>query len=277
MLTVGSLYSGIGGIEEGLERAGEFKTVWQVEKDPFARFVLTKHWPNVRRWSDVKTFPPGEVLLPGGKPSGRAADDWRCDLVCGGFPCQDISKAGNVQGKRLGLDGARSGLWSEFLRVVRTLRPRLVLVENVAKLLVRGLGRILGDLAEVGYDAEWHCLPAACFGAPHIRDRVFVLAYPQCERLRLPGRAPVIGAPAPVQGAAREWSRLWTHPRSVGPIAGVSGYRGDDEWGSEPAVGRVAHGVPDGVDRNRCLGNAVVPAVAMWIGERIIEWLKENG
>lgn len=191
-LTVGSLFAGIGGLELGLERTGGFKTVWQVEIDDYATRVLEKHWPDVRRWRDVTTFPfdaecdeireqselQGQHQSAGGTDGlstvpRHVSELWRVDLICGGFPCQDISFAG----KGAGLDGERSGLWYEFARVVRELRPRYVLVENVAALLVRGLDAVLGTLASLGYDAEWHCIPAAAVGAPHIRDRVFIVAY----------------------------------------------------------------------------------------------------
>ena len=250
----------------GLERAG-MRCVWQVEIDRYARRVLERHWPGVRRWDDVRTFPPAEQW--------DAFCSWPyADLICGGFPCQDISKAGYVQSERRGIDGERSGLWSEFLRIVRVLRPRFVLVENVAKMLVRGLGRVLADLAEVGLDAEWHCLPAAAFGAPHIRDRLFVLAYPVGFGVRLPGHSALAGAAPPVQAATREWPRLWTHPYAVGPLDGVQRDGEDGPWRFEPPLGRVVDGAANGVDRNRALGNAVVPQVAEWIGRRIIQALQ---
>ena len=157
-MRVGSLFSGIGGLELGLERTG-METVWQVECDPYALKVLEKHWPNVRRHTDVRTFPPTE-------------GDWSCDLICGGFPCQDVSLAGKREGL---VEGNRSGLWFEFARIIRTLRPRYVIVENVPGLLSDGFGRVLGDLAESRYDAEWGVLSAAGVGAPHLRRRVFVI------------------------------------------------------------------------------------------------------
>lgn len=257
-LTFGSLFAGIGGFDLGFERAG-LRCVWQVEKDPYCQRVLAKHWPNVRRWDDVCTFPP------------EPADGLCPDVICGGFPCQDISKAGHVQGERKGLNGERSGLWSEFLRIIRRLRPPFVVVENVAKLLVRGLGRVLGSLAEIGYDAEWHCLPACTFGAPHIRDRLFVLAYSLGGRIRMQGRSQIVRTPPPMQGQTQKWDRLWTHPYAVGPLDGVDGYPKDGPWFAEPDVGRMVDGVPFGVERNRALGNAVVPPVAEWIGRRLIE------
>ncbi len=262
MLTFGSLFAGIGGMDLGLERAG-MKCVWQAEIDPYARRELEKHWPDVRRHDDVRTFPPGR------RPR---AEDWKCDLIAGGFPCQDLSKAGNVQGKRQGIGGERSGLWLHFADAVQLLRPRFVLVENVARLLVGGLGRILGDLATLGYDAEWHCLPAAYFGTPHIRDRVFVLAYTGGERVWMSGCPPIIRTPPPVQGEAQEWSRLWTHPHAMGPLDGVESDRNNNPWKSEPRVGRLVDGVSDGLVQlaNRAYGNAVVPQVAEWIGRQIV-------
>jgi len=156
MLTFGSLFAGIGGFDLGLERAG-MQCKWQVEIDDYASRVLAKHWPNVHRERDIREC--GSCNLE------------RVDVICGGFPCQDISYAG----LGAGLDGERSGLFFEAIRVVRELQPRVVVLENVAALLTRGLDRVLGTLAEIGYDAEWHCIPAASVGAPHIRDRVFII------------------------------------------------------------------------------------------------------
>ncbi len=156
-LTFGSLFAGIGGFDLGFERSG-MRCKWQVEIDEFATRVLAKHWPNVRRWPDVRTWPQ--------------PDTERVDVICGGFPCQDISYAG----LGAGLSGERSGLFFEVVRVVRQLRPQIVVLENVASLLTRGLDVVLGTLAQIGYDAEWDCIPAAAVGAPHIRDRVFIIA-----------------------------------------------------------------------------------------------------
>jgi DNA (cytosine-5)-methyltransferase 1 len=164
-LTFGSLFAGIGGFDLGLERAG-MRCEWQVEIDPYARAVLAKHWPDVRRHEDVRTFPP---------PEG----EWGVDVICGGFPCQDIS----VAGKGAGLAGARSGLWYEYARIIGELRPRYVIVENVAALLARGMGTVLGDLSTLGYDAEWHVIPASAVGAPHRRERVWIVAYARDQGL----------------------------------------------------------------------------------------------
>lgn len=157
-MTIGSLFSGIGGLEIALESCGLGPVVWQCDSDPYARAVLATHWPAVRRYNDVR-----EIDETAERP----------DIICGGFPCQDISNAG----KRVGIDGERSGLWSEFARIIRVLRPRVVFVENVRPLLVRGIDRVLGDLADLGFDAEWEVFRASDVGAPHLRERVFVLAY----------------------------------------------------------------------------------------------------
>jgi DNA (cytosine-5)-methyltransferase 1 len=157
--TIGSLFSGIGGLELGLERAGVGRTIWQVEREPFCQAVLQKHWPDAERFDDVKTV--GRHNL---KP---------VDVICGGFPCQDISYAG----KGAGLAGARSGLWFEYTRIIGELRPSYVVVENVAALRRRGLDTVLGDLAALGYDAIWLPIRASDVGAPHRRERLFVLAH----------------------------------------------------------------------------------------------------
>lgn len=159
-IKIGSLFSGIGGIENGLERTGGFETTWFVEREPFCQEVLRKHWPKSLIYSDITKIDWERML--------------KVDVLTGGFPCQDISNAG----KRKGIGGERSGLWKEYLKAIGVLRPKVVFAENVAALLGRGLNVVLCDLAEIGYDAEWHCLPASSLGAPHRRDRVFIIAYP---------------------------------------------------------------------------------------------------
>ena len=227
MLTVGSLFSGIGGIDLGLERAG-MKVLWQVEKDLYAQRVLAKNFPGVACYDDILNVKGASVPY--------------VDVLAGGFPCQDISVAGKGAGIK---EGTRSGLWSEYIRIVRELRPRYVLVENVPALRSRGLDRVLGDLAASGYDAEWDCFPAVAFGAPHRRDRLFIVAYADRPGRQQQQRA---FAATPEQFAAQ-----------------CGGW-----WAAEPDVGRVAHGVPQRVDRLRCLGNAVVPQVAEYVGRCIV-------
>lgn len=229
-----SLFAGIGGLDLGLERAG-MTVVGQVEIDPFCQRVLAKHWPDVPRHDDVRT----------------AAEWWSSterptvDVICGGFPCQDISAAGRRAGI---IDGERSSLWTYLAHTVRVLRPRYVLVENVAAILVRGLDVVAADLAEIGYDLRWDCIPAAALGAPHRRDRWFGIAYPHWPQ-----------ALADTHGAGLE--RLG--------LRGTTAERGG-HWAVEPDVGRVADGVPSRVDRLRALGNAVVPQVAEHVGRLIV-------
>jgi DNA (cytosine-5)-methyltransferase 1 len=162
-LRVLDLFSGIGGFSIGLERAG-MTTVAFCEIDKKAQIVLKKHWPDVPVFEDVSTLTKGLLDERG----------ITVDVICGGFPCQDISYAG----AGAGIEGERSGLWSEYARLIGELRPQFVIVENVSALLSRGLDRVLGDLAQIGYDAEWHCIPASTVGAPHRRDRIWIMAYP---------------------------------------------------------------------------------------------------
>jgi DNA (cytosine-5)-methyltransferase 1 len=249
-ITFGSLFAGIGGIDLGFERSG-MACKWQVEIDPYAQRVLAKHWPDVRRHDDVRTWPQ--------------PDTERVDVIAGGFPCQDISYAG----KGAGLAGERSGLFYEVARIVREMGPRVVVLENVAALLTRGMGDVLGTLASLGYDAEWHCIPAAAVGAPHRRDRVFVVSYSQGKRL----------------GERRAWraSGLSSRKKDSSKLADAASHKGRKlhgnsqghgrNWIAEPAVGRVADGIPNRVDRLRGLGNAVVPQVAEFVGRMVVEAL----
>lgn len=238
----GSLFAGIGGMDLGFERAG-MECTWQVEIDDYATKVLEKHWPHVHRERDVKNV-------------GRHNLE-KVDVIAAGFPCQDISYAG--QGA--GIDGERSGLFFEAIRVVCELRPRVVVLENVAALLTRGLDRVLGTLAEVGYDSEWHCIPARYVGAPHIRDRVFVLAYANGER----GASGLAG-----QDIGKEGNTGFVVNES--PEGCREKTRGGmGWWATEPSVGRVANGIPKRVDRLKGLGNAVVPQVAYLVANMILE------
>lgn len=159
------LFSGIGGFSLGLQRTGGFETIAFCEIDPFCRKVLVKHWPGVPCFEDITKLDKEELDSLG-----------RVDVICGGFPCQPVSCAG----KRKGKEDAR-WLWPEFCRVVRSVRPEWVLIENVPGLLSADSGRlfagILRDLSESGYDAEWNIVSAASVGAPHLRKRVFVVAH----------------------------------------------------------------------------------------------------
>lgn len=245
MITVGELFAGIGGIGFGLEMTGGFEVKWQVERDEYASKVLAKHWPDVVRWDDVVTFPPPDT-------------EWSVDVITAGFPCTDISVA-NKEGK--GLKGERSGLFYEVVRIAERLKPKYILLENVAALLTRGLGEVLRELAEIGFNAEWHCIPAAAVGAPHKRDRIFIIGYSNghCE---LPQRI-----------TAEQVSRQSTLSRQ---LSRIRQHAGRQQWATESRVARTSYGVRKRVDRTRCLGNAVVPQVAMVLGERILEWEKCN-
>ena len=175
-LRVLDLFSGIGGFSLGLERTGGFETVAFCEIEEFPRRVLAKHWPGVPIYHDVRELTKGVL----------DRDGIAVDVITGGFPCQDLSVAGKQRGMG---EGTRSGLWSEIVRLIGELRPRYVIVENVANLLSgpsekRGgwFGRVLGDLADCGYDAEWENIPASALGAPHRRERVWIVGYPGQEQ-----------------------------------------------------------------------------------------------
>jgi DNA (cytosine-5)-methyltransferase 1 len=235
-----SLFSGVGGIDLGLERAGVGQTIAFCEQDREAQQTIRKHWPGVPIYDDVRELTADRLRADGLAP----------DAICGGFPCQDISLAGGGAG----LDGARSGLWSEYARLIGEIRPRLVFVENVTALFGRGFGRVLGDLAALRYDAEWHGIPASYAGARQLRDRAWIMAYP--ERHGVQGRAPVTQAWCQ-QSRAEQLARL------VQPCAWptVSGARDRG----------TGHGVPRGVHRNKQLGNAVNPQLVEMLGHCIVD------
>jgi DNA (cytosine-5)-methyltransferase 1 len=238
-LAVLDLFSGIGGFSLGLERTGGFETAAFCEIEPRARRVLAKHWPGVRCYDDVRTLTSEQLAADGIA---------RIDVITGGFPCQDISLVGKQRGIS---DGTRSGLWSEIARLARELRPAFVIVENVANLLSgpsdqpgKWFGRVLGDLAELGYNAEWENIPAGAVGAPSRRERVWIVAYGD-EGAPWAGR--FTGRP---NRQAHDWPRLVL----------ASGSRSDN-------------GFPDWVDRVGQCGNAVVPQIPELIGYAILESL----
>lgn len=225
-----SLFAGIGGFDLGLQRTGGFKTAAFCEINPFCRRVLAKHWPGIPCYEDVRSLTAERL----------AADGIVIDAIWGGFPCQDISWAG----PGAGLHGERSGLWSEYARLIGELRPEYALMENSAALLARGMGDLLGDLAEIGYDAEWHCIGSQDIGAPHARERVWVVAYPQSERPR--------------------------QLRWFGSAAESEGIR-DIHWpGHEPPSERMAPGLPDRLERVVALGNSLLPQIPELIGSAIL-------
>jgi DNA (cytosine-5)-methyltransferase 1 len=261
-LKVLDLFSGIGGFSLGLERTGGFKTVAFCEIEEFPRRVLAKHWPGVPIHRDVREL--------------RAKHVGAINIICGGFPCQDISTAG----KGAGLAGERSGLWSEYARLIGEIRPEYAIVENVAALLGRGIGTVLGDLAALGYDAVWHCIPASAVGAPHRRDRLWLVAYAGSEQHEVEGDEVWRKITARLHEALANAMRGGQQGSRRPIYSGDSTARGDWQinrafddrgWPAEPDVGRVAYGVPFGVERLTGLGNAVVPQIPEIIGRAILE------
>jgi DNA (cytosine-5)-methyltransferase 1 len=278
-LNVGSLFAGIGGFDLGFERCG-MHTVWQVEQNAYCQAVLARHFPDARRFDDVRDV--GAHCLD------------QVDVVCGGPPCQPTSYAG----AGLAEDDER-WLWPEFFRILGELRPDYAVMENPTALLGRGMGIVLGGLAEVGYDAEWACISAADMGAPHLRQRVWIVAYPgetgcsggpepdgpQAEGERpTPLRQNDAGCADPVGGRGDATHGTLADPDEERRFGGARVFREGwwrqledrDPWPPEPDLARVAHGVPDGTHRIAALGNALVPQIAEWIGRRILEF-EEGG
>ena len=218
MLRLLDTFSGIGGFSYAAERiVGGYVTVAFVEREPFCQKVLRKHWPDVPIFDDITTYAPQR---------GSA------DVICGGFPCQDISTAGKQAGIK---EGTRSGLFYELMRVVRLVGPKFVVLENVSAILANGLDDVLGELSQAGFDAEWACIPASAVGACHQRDRWWLVAYPSGQGLERLGEG-------------------WT-----------TANRFDTSWKqymSEPTLHRGDDGFSNRVDRIKSLGNAVVPQVA---------------
>ena len=274
-MTHGSLFSGIGGFDLGFERAN-IETVWQSETEPYCRKILKLRFPDTKLHGDIRRI--------GGKNLEKV------DIISGGFPCQDISTAG----KRAGIRGNRSGLWFEMLRICHEMGPRYLVVENVAALLVRGIGEVLGTLSEIGYDAEWEVVSAADVGASHLRRRIWIIAYPNGDHIgHERGGKPNEGGLQEIPGdglgdlrgeisdpyeiglkdASERHSEVSepgrSHPKKKDGIGGW--------WAAEPDVGRVAHGIPARVDRLKSLGNAIVPQIAFLIGKKIVEIDRKMG
>lgn len=229
------LFSGIGGFALGLQWAGSYETIGFCEIDKAAQKVLKKHWPSVPIYDNVKTL--------------KGSDIGAVDIITGGFPCQDISLAG----KGAGLYGKRSGLWFEFHRLIKETRPKWVIAENVSMLRSRGLDQVLRSLFEIGYDAEWHCIPASAVGAPHRRDRIWIIAYPNNNG----------------QSTGSVYDET---PRLSITIKNGRWPR----WSGEPKDVRMANGLSRGMDRIKQLGNAIVPQIAQIISESILDYEKRT-
>ena len=279
------LFAGIGGFSLGFEKAG-LECVGHVEIDGYAKRVLQKNWPKVPLLSDIR-----EV---------RGDEFGEVDILCGGFPCQDISSAG----KRAGIHGQRSGLFDEIIRITGVCSPRFIVLENVANLLSRPdwFGYVLARIASIGFDAEWDIISAAAIGAHHLRRRVWIVAYPNgsgfASNTNQQGKQLPAGTnrqskimahsnekrkPQPQRANQKERRRARDCCEDVGNTDGRQSLQQTDEvqsgwsaadnagwWESEPNVGRVANGIPNRVDRVRCLGNALVPQIAEYIGKCLI-------
>ena len=267
-------FSGIGGFSLAARWLGGIETVQFVEREPYCRTILRKHWPDVPIHDDICTFQPE----PGS-----------ADIICGGFPCQDISQAG----KGAGLAGSRSGLFYELLRVVRLVGPRYIVLENVAAITYRGMDDVLGALAEAGYDAEWACIPAAAVGACHRRDRWWCVAYASgADRGRRAGSTTHPPHMLSHGGAGQQQGQLGGRAvpepgdgdRTAAPDPielGSSGAqwpsaiaRLSPNWRSylsQPVLCRGNDGLSGRVDRLKALGNAVVPQVAMVPLARVLQ------
>jgi DNA (cytosine-5)-methyltransferase 1 len=238
------LFSGIGGFSYGLEQAG-FTPCAFCEIDLDCQAVLQKHWPCVPIYSDIRTL------------TARQLEDDQIasiQVICGGFPCQDVSVA-NPKGK--GILGPRSGLWSEFKRLIAEIQPRYALIENVSALRAKGLTLVLQDLSAIGYDAEWHCIPASALGAPHRRDRIWIIAYPARER---------------PSGFILESADLCpAHPTALHQFGDTSVPCGV-EWQCDIRHLYVGDGIPARLARWRvkALGNAIVPLMAKIMGKAVM-------
>ena len=278
------MFSGIGGLDLGLEWGiKDAETVWQIEMEPFGRSILERHWPDAsREVTDVR--------------EGNAENLAPVDLISGGFPCQDISVAGNQKG----FSGEKSSLWYEMARIVGELRPRFIVLENVAAITSPNMrrihGRVLSDVSALGYHGEWHRVSAAQVGAPHLRNRWFFIGWRSMANAESAGREiptafPVVvptkitrstgdGQPmANAESARRE--RPETRAEFVEPKRSRATSRreqigGPNHWHVEPPVGRVVNGISKRLSRRnrhalRALGNAVVPQCAELVGRRVQE------
>ena len=276
-MKLGSLFSGIGGLELGLERAfgGSLETVWQVEKEPFCRQVLERHWAHAKRYDDVRTV-GAHNLEP-------------VDVLCGGFPCQSISIAGKQEGLS---NEEKSGLWWQFHRIINELRPQVVVLENVANIIRLGGTDVVGSLAQIGYDCEWTVISARKFGAPHIRKRWFGVAYPMPQGLQkqsidtiqthgetqsMPEHSSRGNDPTYTNGQRIQEQPIWSE--SVGTKrqsecgGSQTSWSQQNYWQRFPTQSPVCRrddGIPNRVDRIKALGNADVPQCAEWIGQQII-------
>jgi DNA (cytosine-5)-methyltransferase 1 len=264
VLTVLDLFSGIGGFSLGLSKTGGFRTEAFCEIESYPQQVLKKHWPGVPVYDDIQEL-TSERLVSDGIPA--------IDVITGGFPCQDISLAHAHVRERRGIEGSRSGLWGEYARLIGEIRPRYAVVENVSALLSgdRGgwFGTVLRDLARIGYDARWSCISAADCGAPHLRNRVWVLAYPNeahGKRRSLSGGFEKTHAGAGNRSAYKGGNnRREAIPEVCGMADGLS------YWVDTPEPERVTKEAQKRTPRLKALGNSIVPQIVTAIGQEILK------
>jgi DNA (cytosine-5)-methyltransferase 1 len=250
-LSHGSLFSGIGGFELGAEWAG-IPTYWNCDINEWNRKLLKHRFPNTEQYDDIRTLT---------KPR-------KVNIISGGFPCQDISGA-NTKAK--GIKGHRSGLWGEMYRIVGEVRPDYIIIENSPNLAFRGFERVLCDLSEIGYDAEWQCLSATTFGFRHRRERIYVIAYPNTHS-KFSDRMGNTFIDVARFKDPKEWSEI----RSEFRLDTKEMVFKQDQWGSdgqntiaEPLLCGAGDGIPERMDRLAGLGNAIVPFIGYYLFECI--------
>ena len=281
MITIGSCFSGIGGFELGLERAiPNSTTIWQIEQDPFCQSVLARHWPSAVIHQDIRQV--SSKVLP------------YVDIMCGGFPCQDIS----IAGKQEGINGKKSGLWWEMHRLIGEIRPRVIVLENVAAIVRNGLSTVSESLAQLGYDLEWQIVSARQFGAPHIRRRWFGIAYPNSHRIWLKqhnqtkqqeketqpagfGQIESAGFNGAAQSNSEHITKQSNMPSSMAQStesecsSSQAGWiHPENYWHQnppKPTLCDLDDGVPNRVARLKALGNAIVPQCSQYIGSQILK------
>lgn len=239
-LKVLDLFAGIGGFTLGLHNTGLYETVAFVEWDKSCQGVLNKHWPWIYCYSDIKQVEWCDGYLY--SEECESAVFTNIDVITGGFPCQDISYAG----KGAGLEGDRSSHWFHYLRLIDKIKPKGVIIENVSALRTRGLGVVLQGLHEVGYDAEWHCIPASYFGACHQRDRIWILAYRSGAR----GKRLV-----PFQHPGTAGQGRWSGKEDLQQVYG-NPFGRSNRW-PEPLLRRMDVPLPRRLDRLHQVGNSV--------------------
>ncbi|HEC66249.1 MAG TPA: DNA cytosine methyltransferase [bacterium] len=279
-MKVGSLFSGIGGIEIGFETQG-IETTWFIENNPYAKAILRKRFPYAKIYDDAKEIDFRTVP--------------KVDIISFGFPCQDISNAG----KRAGIEGSRSSLWKYGYKAIVQIRPKITFIENVSALTRRGFDTVLCDLAKIGYDAEWHCVSASSVGAYHRRDRIFIIATDSqrtnTNRFGLDRQKEQQQRKTEFQdkqergteGLCKDVSNTKSIRQSGGKMSTDPRHKSENQqsrnkgrsetvkhiriWSVEPKLGRVADGISNRMDRIKCLGNAVVPQVAEVFAKAIKE------